>query len=150
MQSLTIEIDDDLAESLGKIGASQQMTEAQTAAYLLDRTLYGITRRLNITSEEYQPQSIIVMVDDSDDILKRYRCNTCGNIVFEYCGQTKVTMNGRYDRETMMIDAETVDPQKVGFGMPTVIECQGRVLVQFPNGRSGKVRCGNKYFKLRS
>lgn len=148
MRQLTIEIDDDIAESLQKIATAQKMTDEQTAAFLLDRTMFGVGRRSGIPIGDYKPQDIMVMTDDSDDTLKHFRCPGCGNIVFDYCGATKLIMNGRYDRETMMIDGEMV--QTVGFGMPTRIECQGRVLVQYPDGRTGKVRCGNKFYKLRA
>lgn len=148
MRQLTIEIDDDIAESLGKIGSAQNLTDEQAVAYLLDRTLFGVSRRMGVPAEAYKPQSVMVMTDDSDDILKHFRCPNCGNIVFDYCGSTKLIMNGRYDRDSMLIDGETVIT--TGFGMPTLVECQGRVLVQYQNGRNGKVRCGTKVFKLRA
>lgn len=148
MRQLTIEIDDDIAESLQKIAMAQKMTDEQTAAYLLDRTMFGVTRRSGIPAADYQPQSVMVMTDESDDVMKHFRCPNCGNVVFDYCGATKLIMNGRYDRETMMMDGEQV--QTAGFGMPTMVVCQGRVLVQYPNNRSGKIRCGTKFYKLRA
>jgi hypothetical protein len=149
MLRLTINIDDELAESLAKVGATQKMTDEQTAAYLLDRTIFGITRRLTIPAADYRPQSVMVMVDDNDDeVLKHFRCPNCGNIVFDYCGATKLIMGGRYDRDTMMIDGQTAVGD--GFGRPTRVECQGRVLVAYPNGRTGKIRCGNVFYKLRA
>lgn len=148
MIRLTIEVDEETVESLERIGTSQRMSQEQTVAYLLDRTLFGVTRRMLMAGEDYRPQSVMVMTDDSDDVLKHFRCPNCGTIVFDYCGATKLIMNGRYDRETMMIDGETVDI--AGFGQPTRIECPGRVVVRYANGRESKVRCANKFYKLRA
>lgn len=148
MLRLTIDLDDDMATMIAKISESQHLTDEQAVAYLLDRTLFGVTRRAGMPGEDYRPQSVMVMVDDSDDVLKHFRCENCGNIVFDYCGSTKLIMNGRYDSETMMIDGDTVDT--TGFGRPTLIACQGRVLLQYQNGRVRKARCGFKYYKLRA
>jgi hypothetical protein len=149
MHRITLEIDDDLADSIAKVGEAQRLNTEQTAAYLLDRTLHGLTRRVALAIDDYKPQSVMVMVDEADDdVLKHFRCQNCGNIVFDYCGATKVIMNGRYDRDTMMIDGEQLDTAT--FGMPTRIECQGRLLVRYPTGRTGKIRCGYKYYKLRA
>lgn len=149
MIELTIQIDDAAAESISQIGANQRMSAEQTAAYLLDRTLFGVTRLMATSGEDYKPQSVMVMIDDTaDDILKHFRCTNCGNIVFDYCGETKLIMHGRYDRESMMIDGEQVESDS--FGRPTRIECPGRVMIQYPNGRQAKVRCGNKFYKLKA
>lgn len=149
MLRLTIEIDDDAAESITKIGLAQRMTSEQTVAYLLDRTLYGVTRRLSLNVNDYKPQSIMVMVDDvDDDVLKHFRCPNCGNIVFDYCGATRLIMNGRYDRDGMMFDGETVKVE--GFGQPTRIACQSRMLMQYPDGRTKRVSCGNVFYKLKA
>lgn len=149
MNQITIDVDDDTLQSIARVGDTQNLTAEQAAAYLLDRTLFGITRRMTVSGEDYRPGSVMVMIDESDDsVLKHYRCENCGNIVFDYCGATRLTANGQYDRDNQMVDGEDVteDP----FGKPTRIECQGRVLVQFANGRSAKVRCGYKYYKLRA
>jgi hypothetical protein len=145
MATLTIEIDDDTANYIGEISAKHRTTSERTVAYLLDRTLFGAVRKVEMSIAEYVPPSIVVMVDASNNMLKHFRCNNCGNIVFDYCGNIRTVVNGRYDRDTMMIDGEDA-PQS--FGMPTRIQCPGRVLVQMPDGSLGRTPCEARYYKL--
>lgn len=149
MTSLTITLDEDIVESILKIGESQSLSLEDAASYLLDRTLFGVTRRINVCGEDYKPQSVMVMVDETEDnVLKKYRCENCGNTVFEYCGATKLTAHGQYDRDNEMVNGEVVPIDT--FGRPTRIACQGRIIVEYKNGRIAKVRCGYKYYKLKA
>jgi hypothetical protein len=147
MQSFTIDIDDDMVQAITRIADTQNMTTEQVVPYLLDRTLFGITRRLLVPIQDYKPQSVMVMIDETeDDLLKHFRCENCGNIVFDYCGASKLIVPGRYDRDTMLLDGQNVAVSS--FGQPTRIECQGRLLAQLPDGRTSKIRCAYKYYKL--
>lgn len=147
MAELTLTLDDPTVERLMALAASRDMTLQEATSFVLGRTLFGVDKKIPATLQEYKPQHIPVMIDETaDDVLKNYRCNNCGNIVFQYYGSVKLVTHGIYNAKNMQIEGEE-RPWSEPLGKPTVMQCEGRVM---PDGYKGKVRCGYVYYKIGS
>lgn len=145
---LTIDVDPYIQSVLRSIASNKGMSMEQATTQLLERMLTGIPRKLNISRRDYKPQHIPVMIDETaDKIKKKYRCNSCGNTIFEYYGSVKLITHGRYDANQNIIDGDEVDWFST-VGIPTEYVCAGRVIVQNDDGSPHKVRCSTVYYKI--
>jgi len=147
MAEITLDLDDHTVERLLAIGNTHNQTLEEAVAFVLGRTLFGADKKVNILAQEYKPQHVPIMIDETaDDVKKPFRCITCGNVVFSYYGSVKLITHGIYDAKNMQIDGEE-QAWSEPLGKPTEFVCPGRVM---PEGYTGKVRCGNVYYKIGS
>jgi hypothetical protein len=154
MPQLTIDIDDDVFARLeyfmrqSEDETGMPRTVEGTATHYLEKILFGQQKRIAIPAELYEPQHIPIMIDETKDrIRKTFRCSVCGNIVLYYYGGIKLITNGHFDGDNNMVGGTEIDWMDK-LGVPTGIECTGRVLVEHSNGRVGKVRCKTMYYKI--
>ena len=87
-------------------------------------------------------QNITAVLDQAaDDILKDFRCNSCGKIVFQYYGQTKLILPGQIDIQWLEI-----------VGRPKLIQCKNRRFILLRNDygqeREVEVKCKTLYFVI--
>ena len=103
--------------------------------------------------EVYTPQQTLIMLDPTmDRIRKHKRCDTCGNIVFDYYGGIKLIMPCEFDywedgRTKDDMTGEEVDWFET-LGVPYPIECSGRLTGLRKDGSTTKVRCKQLFFKI--
>lgn len=83
-------------------------------------------------------QSITAILDQqADKILKDFRCNACGRIIFQYYGSIKLIMPGGVELDWIDI-----------VGRPKPIQCKNQRLVTLPGGKEVKTKCKTVYYVI--
>lgn len=148
MAQLTIDIDEDTLAALEREASKKHIPIDRAGAYCLEKLFFGMPRKLPIPYEKYIPANTVIILNEAQDqIEKPFRCTTCGNQIFTYYGTSKVLMNGQFDSSNNMVGGEEVDWFDK-LGIPTKLECSGRVFVTYADGRIGKIRCRATYYKV--
>lgn len=82
-------------------------------------------------------EGTIVLLDRrADDILKDFKCSSCGRTAFQYYGQVKVILPGHVEKEWLDV-----------VGRPEPIMCRNKRYVQL-NNRSVEVKCKVMYYPV--
>ncbi|OGY28150.1 MAG: hypothetical protein A2Z42_03000 [Candidatus Woykebacteria bacterium RBG_19FT_COMBO_43_10] len=82
-----------------------------------------------IRKDQTKPAITVWLDDDSEQVVKKFRCCVCGAVVFEY-----------YDSVRMMVVGE------VGYlHAPTIIMCKGKVDIETQEGMVTKT-CKTLYY----
>ncbi|UOF78677.1 hypothetical protein [Caudoviricetes sp.] len=83
-----------------------------------------------------KPQAITTILDATrDSLLKDFKCNCCGRIVFQYYGGIMLLIPGELQVEWIDI-----------VGRPKPIQCKNKRLVRTVEGREVEVKCKTMYF----
>lgn len=147
-QAINVDLDDGLLDRLQKIGSKRGLDLEESVAFVLQRALEGVPRRLMVSVEDYKPQHIPIMLDPHEDgIKKQMRCVICGCPFVNYYGGVKLITYGIYDSNQNMLDGEEQDWFNK-LGVPDEIVCQGRVLLTRPDGGVTKRRCDTVYYRI--
>lgn len=81
-------------------------------------------------------QGIIAFLDTTiDNILKDFKCNCCGRIVFQYYGGIQMLIPGE-------LAVDWIDV----VGRPKPIQCKNKRMVRTGDGRDVEVKCKTMYF----
>lgn len=86
-----------------------------------------------------KPQEIVLILDQTrDNILKSFRCSSCGRILLEYYGGVKLLMPGN-------IEVDWLDVT----GRPKIIQCKNKMTIKTADGKEMQgVKCRAKYYVI--
>jgi hypothetical protein len=148
MSQRTITLDDLTVAAVQRLANKKSIDVDTMISRLIERSLFGISKGLEVMASEYKPEHICIMLSSSDSKIKKtFRCTTCGNPVFQYYGSIKLIMSGQFDADGNLYDGEDTDWFDK-LGAPTVMECPGRVSLQREDNTWGKSRCHATYYKI--
>ncbi len=140
--------DEHLEGRLADMAVRRGVSVDDTIMFLLERMLVGIPRKALPLRESYKPQHITIMLDQTIDRQKKiYRCNVCGNPIFNYYGGVRLEMPGLFDADQNIIDGDSTD-WFGKIGVPDEVICGGRVIVQNADGTKSKIRCSTHYYRI--